>query len=175
MSTLNQAFDVVRGWPDYSTIEEDFVPHSSVPAGDPLVEGDIIFQQTDGAAARATSTNLVGSVVASDGGAALAAAFNLRKQLWLVVSGSTANNYDGLRQGDTGSGFGYIPWKIVAIRGTYMFKTEEFVTRAYAPGEAVTVVAGKVDRVATDNPGLDQYGEVREYDSANAVLTVTVS
>lgn len=171
MSTLNQAFDVVRGWPDYATIEEDFRPHSSVPANDPLVEGDIVYQESDGNAARATSEDY--------GGAADLPSFitllTERNQLWLVVSGTTPDNYDGLKQGDTGSGFGYVPWKVVAIRGTYMFKTEEFVARAYNPGEPVAAVSGKVDRIPGDNPGLRQYGEVREYDSANGVLTVTVS
>jgi hypothetical protein len=172
MSTLSSVFDVVRGWAPHEkqAIEEDFQQHSSVPAGNPLVEGDVCFQQTDGLLARATG----GDYGAAASVAALATLITEAPHWWLVVSGATADNYDGLQQGDTGSGFGYVPWKVVAIRGTYMFETGNFTTRAYTPAQHVTAVAGVVDRIPTDNAGLRQLGEVRAYDSANGVLTVTV-
>jgi hypothetical protein len=178
MSLLNSLFDVVRGWPDESTIEEDFGIHSSVPANNPLTVGDVLAQQDDGTMARATGADL-GTAAASSAGA-LAIALAEAPQLWLCVSGTTENEYDGLQpQGASPNGIslGQGPWKVVAIKGTYMFETANFVDRAYLPGHTVTAIAGEVD--LTDdglgvNSAFQAYGEVRSYDSVAGKLTVTV-
>lgn len=169
MSTLNSAFNVVRGWlpGQGQAIEEDFKQHSSVPSNNPLTEGDVCFQQSDGTLARATGGNYGGAADV----AALATLITTAPHWWLIVSGATANNYDGLHQDGTGA---YVPWKVVAIRGTYMFETANYVTRGYSPGESVTAVAGIVDRIPTNNAGLRQFGEVRAYNATTGVLTVTV-
>jgi len=171
MSTLNSLFDVIRGWPENATIEQDFKQHSSVPSDAPLIEGDVCFQQDDGTLARATAANW--GTAAGTSVAALATALTQDKQFWLVVSGATAQNFDGLQHGNVGGTLGYLPWKVVAIRGTYMFETTEFVAGAYTIGTNVTVVAGKLNSVAAV-AGARPYAEVRAYDSARGVLTVTV-
>jgi hypothetical protein len=171
MSTLNSLFDVIRGWPDTSTIEQDFKQHSTVPSNAPLVEGDVCFQQSDGTLARATASDW--GTAATTSAPALATALSTDKQFWLVVSGATAQNFDGLQHGNVSGALGYIPWKVVAIRGTYMFETEEFVAGSYTPGTNVTVIGGKLESLAT-KAGYRPYAEVRAYDSARGVLTVTV-
>lgn len=178
MSVLNSLFDVVRGWPDESTIEEDFGIHSSVPANDPLTEGDILVQQTDGTMARGTGADL--GTAAGVSATALAVALVEAPQLWLCVSGTTDNETDGQSpQGASPNGIslGQGPFKVVAIKGTYMVETPVFVTRAYVPGHTVTAVAGEVD--LTDdglgvNSAFQPYGEVRSYDATAGLLTVTV-
>jgi hypothetical protein len=180
MSVLNSLFDVVRGWPDESTIEEDFGIHNSVPANTPLTEGDILVQQVDGTMARGSGIDFGGAVTATDGGATLIIAMVEAPQLWLCVSGTTDNESDGQQpQGASPNGIslGRGPWKCVAIKGTYMVETQVFVTRAYVPGHTVTVVAGEVD--LTDdglavNSAFQPYGEVRSYDATAGLLTVTV-
>ena len=171
MSTLNSLFDVIRGWPETATIEQDFKQHSSVSAGDPLVEGDVCFQQSDGRLARATAADW-GTAAGVNAGA-LATALTTDKQFWLIVSGATAQNYDGLQHGNVGGSLGYVPWKVVAIRGTYMFETEEFEAGAYAVGSNVTVVNGKLVSVA-DSPGFRPYAEIFAHDTTRGVLTVSV-
>lgn len=178
MSVLNSLFDVVRGWPDESTIEEDFGIHSSVPANNPLTEGDILAQQSDGTMARATGTDLGAAAASSVGDLAIALAE--LPQLWLCVSGTTDDEYDGLKpQGASPNGIslGQGPWKVVAIKGTYMVETTNIVDRAYEPGHTVTAIAGEVD--LTDdglgvNSAFQPYGEVRSYDDSEGLLTVTV-
>lgn len=171
MSLLNSLFDVVRGWTpgvNGSSFEEDFKPDPAVTP--PITEGDIIEQNASGLAVRSTSDDLAGAASV----AALGTLLSEAKQQWLVVSGTSPDEYDGLIPGDTGSGFGQIPWKLVGILGAFQFKTENFAAGAYAPGDAVTVVAGQIARIPADNPGLAQYGEVREYDATAGTLVVTV-
>ena len=178
MSVLNSLFDVVRGWPDESTIEEDFGIHSSVPANTPLTEGDILVQQTDGTMARGTGSDY-GTAAAGSAGA-LAIAIVEAPQLWLCVGGSSDNESDGQQpQGASPNGIslGRGPWKVVAIKGTYMVEMQNFVTRAYVPGHTVTAIAGEVD--LTDdglavNSAFQPYGEVRSYDATRSLLTITV-
>jgi len=174
MSLLNAAFDVIRGWPDESTIEDTFVPDSGVSTA--LTEGDIVYLTGNAADAvdRATGTDLAGAVTANDGGADLALALVTLPQLWLVVSGNADNEYDGLKQGGGSDGSEYIADKLVAIRGHYQFETTNFDAGSYAVGEAVTANAGAVARIPTDNPGLRQFGEVRKEEDADGVLTITV-
>lgn len=177
MSLLNNLFDVVRGWPDESTIEEDFGIHSSVPANTPLTEGDILAQQSDGTMARATGADL--GTAAGTSATALATAMVEAKQLWLCVSGTTEYEYDGLKPSGAspnGISLGTAPWKVVAIKGTYMYETSNFVVRAYVPGHTVTAVAGQVDVTNSGiaNTAFQPYGEVRAYDSVAGKLTVTV-
>lgn len=181
MSTLNSLFDVVRGWPgtgtDSATITEDFKPSTSIDADNPLREGSIVFVGSDGRVDRATSSDLSAGADAD----ALAAAIAQHQQFWLVVDGNEDENYDTLQQTGPVQGNGapsYVPWKVTCIRGTYMVETENFVSgRPYTPGEATAVVDGELDRVAdTDGAGgsMYPYGEIREYDAAQEVLTVTV-
>lgn len=181
MSNLNTLFDVVRGWPgtgtDSATITEDFRPHDSVPSNNPLKEGDIVFQQSDGKVARASSVDLASAADV----AALAALIAQAKQYWLVLDGNESTNYDALAQtgpvGPNGAP-SHVPWKVTCIRGTYMVETENFVgARAYAPGAKVTAVDGKVDLIAASDaagPGYHPYGEVRKYEPTRGLLTVTV-
>lgn len=181
MSNLNSLFDVVRGWPgtgtDSATITEDFRPHDSIAADNPLKEGDIVFQQSDGKVARADSEDLADAADV----AGLAALIAQAQQYWLVVDGNESTNYDTLGQtGPVGANGApaHVPWKVTCIRGTYMVETENFVgSRAYEPGAKVTVVDGQPDLIAASDaagPGYHPYGEVREYDSTRGLLTITV-
>lgn len=176
MSILNSAFDVIRGWPDESTFEDTFVPDDAVPSGNPLTEGDIVSLTGNAADAvdRATGTDLASAVTANDGGAALAEALVTLPQLWLVVSGNSSLEYDGLKQGGGSDGSEYIADKVVCIRGHYQFETTNFDAGSYVAGDAVTANAGAVARIPTDNPGLRQFGEVRVAETSDGVLTVTV-
>lgn len=179
MSNLNTLFDVVRGWPgtgtDSATITENFRPHSSVPAGNPLVEGDVVFQQDDGKVARATGADWGGSADI----AALAANIAEAQQFWLVVDGNDADTYDTqIQTGSVGANgtLGYQPYKVSCIRGTYMFETTNIVDRSYQPGHKVTVISGQPDitLTGTANAGYAPYGEVREYDATDGLLTIAV-
>lgn len=176
MSLLNSLFDVIRGWPDESTIDNTFVPDAGVSAANPLTEGDIVALTGNAADAvdRATGVDLVGAAVANDGGAALAGALVTQKQLWLCVNGNSENEYDGLKQGGGADGSDYIAGKVVCIRGHYQFETTNFEAGAYVAGDAVTAKAGAVARIPTSNPGLRQFGEVRVAETAEGVLTITV-
>lgn len=178
MSNLNSLFNVARGWPgtgtDSATITEVFRPHSSVPADNPLREGDIVIVEEDGTVSRATALNLVSAADV----AALAGLLSGAKQFWLVIDGNEATNYDTLIQsgaiGPNGT-LSHVPWKVTCIRGTYMFETTNVVSRAYKPGDAITVIAGKPDITAAGtNPGFQKFGEVREYDAATGKLTISV-
>lgn len=180
MSLLNSLFDVVRGWiPENASacIEENFVQNSAVAANNPLTEGDVVAVQSDGTVNRATGADF-GTAAGSSAGA-LAIALAEAKQLWLVVSGSSDEEYDGLRPGGAGAqnSLGHVPFKCTCIKGTYMFETEKFVTRAYQPGHTVTVISGEPDLTldGTANSAFQPYGEVLAYDAAAGLLTLTVT
>jgi len=178
MSNLNSLFDVVRGWTgtgsDSATITETFRPHANVAANNPLREGDIVFQQSDGKVDRANGADF-GSAATI---AALAELMSAGKQFWLVVDGNESSNYDTLIQtGNVGPNgtLAYQPYKVTCIRGVYMVETDNAVARSYAPGSKVTIVNGQIDITdATNNVGFQAFGEVREYDAVSGKLTVTV-
>lgn len=178
MSNLNSLFDVVAGWTgtgtDSATITEVFRPHDSIAANNPLREGDVVFQQADGHVDRASSTNLAAAGTPAE----LAALIAEAQQYWLVVDGNEETNYDTLGQtgpiGPNGAP-SYVPWKVTCIRGTYMVETQNFVERAYVPGNKVAVVGGQPDlTIAATNPGFHPYGEVKKYDATQGLLTITV-
>lgn len=178
MSNLNSLFDVVRGWPgtgtDSATITETFRPHSNVPDNNPLEEGDIVFQQTDGKVDRADGADWAAAASV----AALATLLAEAQQFWLVVDGNSSDNYDTLIQtgavGPNGT-LSYQPYKVTCIQGTYMVETDNVVDRDYTPGDKVTVVSGQPDLTnATYNTGHQPYGEVREYQESTGRVTITV-
>lgn len=180
MSILNSLFDVVRGWTpggNAACIEEAFVQNSGISANDPLTEGDVVTLQADGTVDRADGNDW--GTAAGTSAAALALSIVEAPTFWLVVSGSADDEYDGLRPGGAGAAnsLGFVPFKCVAIKGTYMFETEKFVTRAYVPGHKVTVVAGEpdlTDDTLAVNTTYQPYGEVVSYDAAAGKLTLVV-
>jgi len=175
MSVLNSLFDIVRGgWTgnDVTAIDETAPQHSSILAANPLVEGDIVFLDSTGTWDRATSVLLN----ATDTALGVATALGSLQQMWLVVSGVEADQYDGLQQGYVGADFTYIPYKVTAIRGHIMYETEKFVTgRAYVPGDALAVDDGDLDRQADFGVNSRQYAEVFSYDSVLEKLTATIT
>ena len=172
MSILNSLFDVVRGWPNENAIDETAEQNSAIGAGSPLIEGDIVKMESDGTWNRATSEDYAAAGSVS----ALAGLLAAKELFWVVCSGVEDDQYDGLNQGYVGADFTYVPWKITAIRDHIMFKTQRFVAgRAYAPGDAISVDAGLLDRTADFGAGRRQYAEVLSYDSARELLTVTTS
>lgn len=180
MSNLNSLFDVVRGWPgtdnDSATITETFKPSSGVPANDPLVEGSIVFQQSDGTVDRASAADYSGAADV----AALADLIAEAKQFWLVVDGNDADQYDTqIQTGAVGANgtLSYQPWKVTCIRGTYMVQTTNVVDRSYSQGDTVTVVSGQPDIIDSGGPtnqGFRPYGEVHDYNSSTGLLTLSV-
>lgn len=180
MSTFDQNFDVVYGWhgpdSDYATITETFTPQASITTA--LEEGELVELQSDGTVNRAVGTELI----AGGGSAAdLAVALGGVSHQWLIVSGSGQYNYDGLAQTGSVNYAGAPTWEaaqVVAIRGHYMYRTTQYVTRSYSPGDAVCVAAsgndGKVDLVSS-NARFPQFGEVHEYDATAGTLVVCKS
>jgi hypothetical protein len=175
MSVLNSLFDIVRGgWTgnDVTAIDETAAQAVGIAANDPLVEGDIVFLDALGTWDRATSVLLN----ATDTALGVATALANLQQMWLVVSGVEADQYDGLQQGYVGADFTYIPYKVTAIRGHIMYETEKFITgRAYVPGDALCVDAGDLDRTADYGVNARQYAEVFSYDSVLEKLTATIT
>lgn len=180
MSILNSLFDVVRGWTpggNAACIEESFVQADAIAADDPLTEGDIVALNSDGQVDRADGNDW--GTAAGSSAAALALSIVEAPTFWLVVSGSADDEYDGLRPGGAGAAnsLGFVPFKCVCIKGTYMFETERFVTRAYVPAHKVTVVDGEPD-LTNDGLGVNTthqpYGEVVSYDATEGLLTLVV-
>lgn len=180
MSNLSSLFDVVRGYhgpnSDYSTITERFEPDATLLSSNQLTEGDLIQQNASGLAVRASGNDW--RTAAGTSAAALADSISDSPHIWLVVGGAGADEYDGLAQTGTINAFGVPAYqsKVVAcIRGTYMAKTQNIVARTYVPGQRLTVVSGQLDQTVTGgtNPGFQPYGEVREYDATNSLLTYT--
>jgi hypothetical protein len=169
MSNLASKFDIKRGY-DHSTdnaaINESFKPHSSVGAT-PLAEGEIVHVMSDGTVARATCADYGGAASV----AALATLLSTDKNLWLVLTGTTETDYDGLQHGNVSGSLGWVPWKVVAIRGLVMFETTSFAAGTYTVGEGVSVINGEIVSLV-ENPGLRRYAEVIEYNVATGVLTL---
>lgn len=181
MSNLNSLFDVVRGWSGpgegEATITETFAPNASLLTSNQLVEGDVVLLESTGLVNRASGVDW--RTAAGGGAAALADAISDSPQLWMVVSNSDSLGFDGVAQlGAINSNNvpGYVANAVVCIKGCFMVETENFVTRTYLPGQAVTAISGQLDHTVTggNNPGYQPYGEVKAYDSTLGVLTVTV-
>lgn len=172
MSILNSKFDVVRGWPGETAFDETFKPAAGITADNPLVEGDIVSVQADGTVDRATALDLSTALAVAD----IATAIATSPQMWLVVEGTGASNYSSIQQKAVGDALAYVPWKVVCIKGSYVFETDNFVERAYVPGAAVAAVDGKIDlTIGAGAAAYIKYGEVVSYDAVSGVLTVAVS
>jgi hypothetical protein len=169
MTILNSLFQVVRGHSpgtNSSSIEETFLPAAAILADAPLVPGDIVHVQSDGTVNRATGSDW--GTAAGTSALALATAQAEQKQFWTVISGSSDSEPDGRRPGGSVQpfGLGTIPYKVVAIRGVYMLETQNYTTRAYAPANKVTVLAGIVDITITGtNVAYQPFGEVLSFNA----------
>lgn len=178
MSTLDQNFDVVFGWhgpdSDYSTITATFTPQASITTA--LQEGQIVEMQSDGTVNRVVGAELIG---AGGSAADLADALAAAQQPWLIISGSTEYNFDGLAQTGAVNYAGAPTWEasqVAAIRGTYVYRTTQYVTRSYSPGDTVCISGagdGGVVDLCSSNARFPQFGEVHEYDSTASTLVVS--
>jgi len=140
---IRPKFDVVRGWPNGSAYDRTF-PLVQDGAGDPLKirQGTIVTVNSDGAATPATVLTVANAF-----------------PLWMVIEGNDeSDSYSG----------DYLD-KTVAIKGAFEVLLSEtmFVAGAYAPGVAVSVVAGKVQVADGTNVGV---GHVVEYNAASKIL-----
>lgn len=178
MSTLNSLFDVQFGWAgahnDFSTITVPFTPNAAVIASNQLLEGEFVSLGADNTVNRATGANYggAGSV------AALAALIAESKQMWMIVGGAGPLDYDShIQTGAPVNGvMTYVSATISAIRGTFVVRTTEFVTRAYAKGNSLTVINGELDvTIAGTNVGYQPVGEVHDYDATTGTLDASIS
>lgn len=177
MSNLNSLFSVTYGWADahsdYSTITVPFTPADAVISANPLLEGEWVGVGSDGKVNRVSGANYggAGSV------AALAALIAESKQMWMVIGGSGPTDLDSHIQ--TGAPVnGVMTWvasTVTCIRGTFVVRTQEYVTRSYVPGNSLTVISGELDLTATGtNAGYQPVGEVLEYNATLGTLTASV-
>lgn len=179
MSTFDSKFNVIYGYhgpeADYCTISETFEPDGSISTA--LVEGEVVSVGSNKTVDRAVGVALGGGSVSD-----MAELLATQPQYWTIVTGMDSVNYDALAQTGGVAANGSMKWvgaQVVAIRGTYVFQTDQFVTQTYVAGSRVTIGtsgnAGKVDLTdGSTNIGYTPFGEVHEYDSTEGILTVSV-
>ena len=127
---LNTLFDVMRGWPHGSALDERFTVYA--PGGTPveIIAGSVIYLRSDS------------TVDLADGPLAAIAAV----PTWVVVEGN--DDYSGTFIG-----------KVVALRGTCMLKLDpdNFVAGAYPVGTLLSFDNGQFKPATV---GLQVIGEV---------------
>lgn len=178
MGNLNETFTVKRGWKsgadDTCTMTESFVPETSLQTANYLETGEFITLDSAGQAVRGTGVDYAaaGSV------AALAALQAQRPQHWMIITGAQPTDIGSTIQ--TGTINNNVPtyksFKVVALRGTFIVETTQFVTRAYVKGSSLTIVAGKLDITdGSDNVGYEKVGDVIDYNGTTGVLIASIS
>lgn len=147
--TTSVKFDVLRGWPHGSAVEDSF----PVKSGVTLYEGQIVnFDSTS------SGTSPVLNVPASVGTAAAPLA-----GLRMVITGN--DQFDGK-----------FAKKAVVLRGEFTVKTEKFVAGSYKPGDALSYsIAAGTPGYLTAASTNQVVGVVEEYDSTAGTLTVAMT
>lgn len=169
MSLLNSKFNLRRGFPFGTAMDETFTP---APGLTPVLgEGDFIVINSSKQAVRVASVDHSGAASA----AALATLLAAKPQIWMVISGNEAGQYDTLRQTWVGDSLAWTPAQIVALRGAFQVTTEKYVTRAYVTGDKLCVIAGELDLTnGSTNTGHVSVGTVISYDSTAGTLTADI-
>lgn len=150
MSNLASKFDVLRGWPNSSAVDESF----PVDTGVTLIEGLVVVLDSS------TGSLELPTSVAAQGAAAGPTKFRM------VIQGN--DQFDAAFVG-----------KVVTLRGSFTVATDKFVSGSYTPGQLLTVsVAVDANQgYLTARTGSNEQvvGEVEAYDSVNGVLTVSMA
>lgn len=142
---IRPKFDVVRGWPNGSAYDRTFeLVQDGADAPLKIRQGTVVTVNANGAATPATVL-------------LVASAF----PLWMVIEG---NDESDSYAGD------YLD-KTVAIKGAFevLLSSTMYEAGAYAPGVAVSILAGKVKVADAANVGV---GHVVEYNAASGDLKI---
>lgn len=150
MSNLSSSvlFDVVRGWPNGSAVEESFPPET----GRTLREGQLVVLEADG------QVDDRGWTLQTEGGA-------------------TPNRFRMVIQGNDQSDANFVG-KVTTLRGNFTVETEKVVGTGYAPGDKVTVSSGTgTEGYLVEVTGANEQivGEVEAWDAATGKLTAALS
>lgn len=150
MSNLASKFDVLRGWPAGSALDESI----AVDSGVTLTEGTLAVIDS------ATGNLALPTAVSVQGAAAGPTKFRM------VIQGN--DQFDGKFVG-----------KAVTLRGAFTVATDKFVAGSYTPGQLLTVhVAVDASQgwlCARTGTNEQVVGEVESYDSVNGVLVVSMA
>lgn len=150
MSNLNSSvlFDVVRGWPNGSAVEECFPPET----GRTLREGQLVVLESDG------QVDDRGWTLQTEGG-------------------ETPNMFRMVIQGNDQPDANFVG-KVVTLRGAFTVETEKVVGAGFAPGDKLTVSSGSgtegyLVEVTAANEQI--VGVVEAWDAATGKLTAALS
>lgn len=170
MSLLNSKFNVRRGFPFGASIDETFTPKAGI--NPVLKQGHFCAAGSDGTLDRVAAVDFSGAASV----AALATAQATAPQLWMIFTGNEPYQYDSLKQTWVGDDLAWGPDKVVALRGNFQVTTEQYVTRAYSPGDKLCVIAGQLDLTSGSvNAGHKSVGTVISYDATAGTLTADVN